>query len=189
MEQRIQEREDRLRTLFKKEKKLLWEAQRLALFKEPILILLRRSGIAEFYEGIDGSTYEYTHSSGEKRYFILKGGLYTFDYANKGFRAYICHEDHPLPLPEDPILTSEQFAMAIDKAIHDHESYKSKKLSDKGEMWLKILKGVGLVLAIYLGYKFLLAWFVGEPTVVTQVIKDNVTAAVDNLTRTTPFIG
>ena len=75
--------------------------------------------------------------------------LHSFDYGkgNK-FKGYICHEDYPIPLPDNPVLTAEVFQMAIDKTLNDIKKWRAKELQAKGDLVWKLLVGVAIVIAV-----------------------------------------
>lgn len=115
-------------------------------FKEPVLFLERRSGIVEFYEDATRGMFEFQHSDGKKRFIILTGRPRTWGYGRRAFDAYYCHEDHPIPLPNDPLITTEQMNISIEKALNDYQQWAAQQKVALGKMWLYILGGVALVI-------------------------------------------
>lgn len=146
----------RARTLFKKHKKLIRSRQELTQFQEPVLFLIRRSRKVEFYENSTSGEFEYEHSDGDRRHIQLATQYQvTFDYADKNFRGYICHEDFPTPLPFDPVLTTELYEISIDKVLNDMKKWKAEELKARGELWFKILLGLAILVAAYTLYQML----------------------------------
>lgn len=176
----LQTKAEKRRTLFKKYQKLFFAHQETAEFKEPILILMRRNNKAEFFENATQGEFTYQHSDGQERKIILTPkNMQTFDYGKKSFKGYICHEDYPLPLPEDPILTVETIQIVIDKALNDLKKWKAEEQRAFGEMIFKILAGLALIAAIFVLYKML----VPEPP--TQIIINGLNQTINNTLNTT----
>ena len=124
----------KIRTLFTKQKKLMGTYFKAVDFKEPFAILIRNNGELDLYEEATKGEFKFTHSNGEERSIILvpsKQVRMTFlDRATKG---YILHEDNPLPLPENPILTVEMLNITIEKTLNDIRKWKAEELQAKGD--------------------------------------------------------
>jgi len=144
----------RIRTLIKKVKGRFKEREELADFKEPVLYLERRGRKVEFYENINQNEFSFEHSSGDNRKIILGTRfLKTFDYAGKTYKGYICHEDYPFPLPEDPLLTAETFGITIEKVLSDYDKWKTKQLDAKANIIWKVFVGIALIIGVVIvGY-------------------------------------
>lgn len=178
----------RRRIIFKTEKKLFKKKQSLSQFEEPILILLRQNGHAEFYENATGGKFYYTHSDKGERFIILdQSFLTTFDYAGNTFKGYICHEDFPTPLPENPIVTTELVAIMYEKILNDMKKWKIEEEKAKA---LKI-KSWALLIGV-IGGIFLL-WIILKPSgqgTIAQNITQNLTeVAKTNATIIKTVIG
>ena len=125
------------------------EYQDLANFQEPVMMFMRNSRKVEFYENVTTGFFHYTHTDGTVRKIkISPEFMHTFDYGKNNFKGYICHEDHPTPLPEKPVVTAEQFQWAIDKTQQDLMNHREKELTAKGDMWYKILIGIAIVIGV-----------------------------------------
>ena len=58
---------NRIKTLFKKHKKIIGNKKTLVEFKEPILMLERRNTRVEFYENVRDTEFKFEHSDGSMR--------------------------------------------------------------------------------------------------------------------------
>lgn len=116
-------------------------------FQEPVMFLERRSGEVEFYENATMGLFEYEHSDGEKRFLILTPSkLKKHGYADRAFKGYWCHEDHPLPLPEEPLITTEQVNIIVDKSLNDIKEWKAKEVQAWSNLTWTILIGIAIVI-------------------------------------------
>lgn len=132
------------------EKKFKGDYQDMANFNEPVLFLMRNTRRTEFYDKATTGWFQFEHTDGTMRRIKLNPEfLQTFDYGKRTFKGYICHEDHPTPLPEKPVVTAEQFQWAIDKTQQDLLDHKAKEYSARGEMWWKILLGIGVLVVLF----------------------------------------
>lgn len=153
---RVRTEQDRRRVILKKYKGIIKKYYETTQFKEPLGILLRRTGRAEFHEDLSTSTFTFKHSDGEERTILLDSRqIHIFDYGDKTFRGYILHEDHPIPLPTDPLITLEEMGTTIDKVLTDIKDWKIKELKSKGDLIWKILIGIALIILAYAMYKML----------------------------------
>jgi hypothetical protein len=144
-------------TLFKKKKALFKDYYDTADFKEPILILMRKTQNAEFFENATKGDFEYDHSDGTtRRIFLNTKYIQTFPYGKKVFKGYICHEDNPLPLPAEPEITAETVGLAIDKTLNDIKKWKADEFRAKGEFYWKIALGIVAIGAMYILYKLVI---------------------------------
>lgn len=127
----------RVRMLLKKNEAVFRDKQKLTDFKEPVLQLIRRSGSVEFYEDASKGSFVFKHSDGRDREIYLDpSGQLTFDYGKRKFKGYICQEDTPLPLPENPRVSVDTINSVVEKVGLD-----MKKLSLRGkELQIKTLK-------------------------------------------------
>lgn len=157
-----------IKILIKKYQGLLKKHFETANFKEPVLFLMQRNGKVTFYENATAGEFVYEHSDKSRRYINLTGRPYEFDYGRKGFKGYICHEDFPYPLPEQPELSAEVHAIAIDKAVSDLKKWKEKEIRAKTDMYKTIgFIIIGLILAFAM-YKLLVK---GNPEPMKTIAK------------------
>lgn len=162
--------------LFKKQKKLLGNHLTTVPFQEPILILMRRTRQAEFYENAKGDTFEYEHSNGENRHIHLNAKfLQSFNYGKTIFQGYICHEDNATPLPEEPIITADTMGTAIDKVLNDVRLWKVEELKGKTKMIGAIAGLIGIVIAGYILYKLVIPAPTPTETAVATTVAENIT--------------
>lgn len=139
------ERSVRIKALFQKKKIFLKDFQKLAGFEEPIVILMRGNGRVEFFEKCK-KEFVFDHTNGKEMTIYLNRNLLTFDYGRTEFKGYICHEDNPFPLPEDPVVTTELLKILTEKIILDKNDLDAKKKAMLGDMFLKIGLGIGAML-------------------------------------------
>lgn len=138
----------RIKDLFTKHRKYLQTTYQTAEFKEPIMFFERRSGEVEWHENVTAGLFGYTHSEGTKRYIVLTPSKQKkFGFANKKFKGYWCHEDYPLPLPQDPYMTSEQLNIIVEKSLNDINKWRAKDYKAKGDMWWKIGLAIAAIIA------------------------------------------
>ena len=131
--------------ILRKYQKTFKTIQDTVRFKEPAMILIRRNGMGEWYEGATSGRFVFQHSNGSKRYILLnRTNPIMMGYGNKPFRLYICHEDVPVPLPESPVISTQEFSAAIDKTHHDLQSERAKVYRAKGAM----LKSVAIIIGV-----------------------------------------
>lgn len=157
IEEELKSRAEKRNTIFKKFQKMFTSYMETAEFKQPILILLRRGGEAEFFENATKGTFPFQHTDGTEREIILTSkGLYDFPYGKKTFKGYICHEDYPLPVPEDPIITVEAVQTIIDKALNDIKKWQAQETKAFGDMIFKILAGIALIIGAYIIYRMVI---------------------------------
>lgn len=159
----------KLRWLYKKHKKLIRSYKETSNFKEPTLQLKRQSGKVEFFENATGTQFYYQHSDGSERFIILQPEKrLTFEYGNKTFSGYICDEDNPLPLPENPLVTTETFGLAIEKTLNDIKKWKAEETRAKAAY----IKQIGITIAIVIGLIILYKMVIQPNTNTTTIIKD-----------------
>lgn len=152
-----QTQKGRIKILLKKTKGLLKDKQQLARFKEPVLILLRTDGTADFYENEDGrtagTTFMFEHTDGKEKMIHLNKKTYMGRYGKENFRFYVCDEDNPLPLPQKPLVTAEELGMIIYKLIHDMHKWMMEEIKGKALkgfwLWAGIIVLV-IVIALFL---------------------------------------
>lgn len=158
---------EKKKILFKKKKRFIKEYKEMTAFSEPILILMRRNQKAEFYENATQGKFEFEHSDKTERYIILDTKyLQTFPYGKSTFKGYICHEDHPLPLPNEPEVTSETIGIAIDKTLNDIKKWKAQEIKAKGELIWKIAIGIAIIIGMYILYTMF------APQQTTQIVAE-----------------
>lgn len=142
----------RIRELLHVHKGLFKKKQSLTDFNEPILFLIRRDKNIEFYEKATKGEFTFTHSDGKERKIdLIPSQQLAMDYAGRKTRCYWCHEDYPIPLPEDPLVTSEIVAISQEKSMHDINKFRLKEEQIKSGSKIKFVLAIaGLVLAIAL---------------------------------------
>lgn len=167
--------------LFKKQKKLIREHLTTVPFKEPILILMRRTRQAEFYENAKGDTFEYEHSNGDIRNIHLSAKyLQSFNYGEKIFQGYICHEDFPTPLPEEPIITADTMGIAIDKVLNDVRLWRVEELKGK----TKMIGAIAGLIAVIIGGYILFRMLIQPNMAPTQAEVQAINETIKNVTQT-----
>ena len=116
----------------------------------------RRDGTVEFYEGVTAGIFNYKHTDGGDRFIIIAPNkIKKFGFGKKQFRGYFTHEDYPLPLPQDPFMTSEQLNTLVQNSMNDYNKWKAKELQAKGIMWRQIAIGIAIIIgALILGQMF-----------------------------------
>lgn len=164
--------------LFKKHKGLIKEYYRFVPFDEPIMIFIRRTGKAEWHEKVTLGQYNFTHSNGEQRYIIIDRNQIEFKVGDKKFKGYICHEDHPFPLPEEPLLTTEMFDITIDKTLHDRKDWETKLTREKGKLIWTIAISIAIIIAAYAVFRMVV------PAQETQIVTQAALDTVMNATKT-----
>lgn len=149
-----QSRAKRIRMLLKKNKTIFSSKEKITDFKEPVAFLRRRGGVTEFHEDASKGVFSFTHSDGKYREIYLDPSTQgTMDYGKRKFKYYWLHEDFPLPLPENPLITADVVNLILEKSMMD-----LKKLNERAhEMQLKTWKTIAWIVAggvgLYLLYK------------------------------------
>ena len=150
LESKIHEKQSKakkIKILLKSYKTRFKSYQEMANFKEPVLFLMRNTRKVEFFDNVTTGWFQFNHTDGTMRKIKLgPEGLHTFDYGKRTFKGYIIHEDNPIPLPERPVITAEQFQWAIDKTHQDLINHRAKEYDAKGKMIWKILIGIGAII-------------------------------------------
>lgn len=163
------------RILLKKYKKMMGEAQKLADFKEPTAILMRRSGQGEWYENVTKGKFNYNHSDGTDRFIIIKGKPLDMKYADRSFKMYILHEDFPLPLPEDPLITTEEMANLLESALSSTAKLRAKEWSGKTNFVKMLVIGIAVIIAGIILYKILVPNNPQTAITTTKTVVQNIT--------------
>lgn len=168
----------KLRKMFKIYKGLILRKRKAANFKEPCMILLRRGARGEFYENVTTGMFDYVHSDGSDRKILLNREYHRMDYGDRDFLCYICHEDFAFPIPTgiEPALSSENFAIAIQKTLNDLDKLRAAEVKAKAMFFWKIAAGIALILMAIMVYKTVV------PTPVTQIVQAGADYAVKNAT-------
>jgi hypothetical protein len=147
---------ERINNLMLKQKKFLRIQQSIVPFKEPVMFFERRSGDVEFYENVTVGNFEFKHSDGTRRFLLLTPSKQKrFGYGKWKFKGYFCHEDFPLPLPQDPLITTEQMNIFAEKSMNDIKEWQTKAIKAKTDMIWKIALGIALVIGAYALYNVL----------------------------------
>lgn len=156
MKETSQQQAEYLNMLLRKQKKLFGSYIELGEFEEPIAILMRRGGTSEFLQNVKDKELRIMHSDGEERkIFLTEKRLISFPHGNKRIKGYILHEDFPTPLPEDPLLTTEETGIALDKTAYDLKKWKADELKQKGKLIWYLLGGVAVIILAYAMYVML----------------------------------
>lgn len=154
-----------------------------ARFKEPVVFMIRRTGKVEFFEGITQGTWYFQHSDGDERFIMIDVSFQkTFEYGEKVFRGYICSEDHPTPLPDNPITTTEQMNIAIEKVLNDLKEWKAKELVAKGKMFWYIAIGIGIVICAIILFKMLVGGDTQTPVTIIKEVLPTGQEVIKNVT-------
>lgn len=156
-----------IRNMFTKQKKLIGHYYKAADLQQPVVWLMRETGKVDVFENATAGTFTYTHSSGKERFIILVPALkITFAYLDREVRGYICHENHPLPLPADPVVTSEEMGILLEKTLNDIKKWRAAEQTAIGKKWVQIAIAAGIIIMAYMVYKIV----VGDPTPPQQIV-------------------
>jgi hypothetical protein len=176
----------RIRTLFTKQKKLMGSYYKAVDFEEPFAELIRNNGETELYEKATKGVFKFTHSSGEEReIFLTPSKQIRRTFLDRSSKGYILHEDNPLPLPENPILTVETMNLAIEKTLNDIRKWKAEEYEAKSDFVKSFAWILGIAIAGWILYKLL----VPSPDVIIQqappiaTAVKNTTVQIINATR------
>lgn len=143
----------RIRTLLKKHKKFMGSRKKLAKFKQPVVLLMRRGNTVEFFENAKKNEFEFEHSDGHTRSIILNPAHQkSFDYGADTFSGYILHEDIPVPLPEQPLITTEMVGILVEKTLADIRKWKAEEWKARGKFIWYIAGGIALIILAYAMY-------------------------------------
>lgn len=142
--------------LFRQYKKLWKREFKIAKIQQPVVHLARRNGDVEYYQKAIKGEYEFKHSDGETRKITLHPRyILTFKHGDETYKGYWCHEDHPVPLPNNPVILGETFQEAIDKGMSAVSKWKAKEWEAKSGMVMKIGLAIGAVILAYALYTML----------------------------------
>lgn len=154
------ETNNKINTIFMKEKGRIFTKQKLAVFKEPVALLMRKTGMVEFYENVKGDELAFEDANGHDLAIALSPEfLQTFEYAGTTFKGYICYEEEAFPLPQKPIVYAELMQSLLYKTLHDIRDWRAKVLDARAGLIWKILLGVAIIIGAIGMYKLL----VGNP--------------------------
>lgn len=186
-------RAKRIRMLLKKNNAVFGSKRALTDFKEPVAFLRRRSGETEVFEDASKGSLIFKHSDGKTREIYLEPSTQgTMDYGKRKFKYYFCHEDYPLPLPENPLVTVDTINAIVEKSNMD-----MKKLSEKLEtikmktikmvLWFAVLGAIIFILWKVHAFEKIVGMLTGNPYIDPATITNNlvngggsVTEAVKN---------
>jgi len=181
-------RASKIKTLIKKNKGIFKDKESMVSFKEPVLMLMRRSRNVEIFEDASKGKFIFKHSDGKNREIYLEpSSQVSMDYARRKVRMYWCHEDFPLPLPENPLLTAETVNMIVEQSMID-----TKRLDERNaeirmknvKMFLMMLFGIiGAIILWKFAPDILRFIGIGSKEVVNQAtttIQENITEIVSN---------
>lgn len=167
----------RIKNIFLKYKDWIRTTYDTIPFEEPIMFLERGSGKVEFYENATAGFLEFTHSNGDTRFLVITPTRKKeFGFGKKAFKGYYCHEDFPLPLPEDPLATTEQMDIVLKNAMASMDKLRAEELKQKGEAQRKLIKTVAYAIAGIIGMIILYKLVVPEPQQVVQMVTPAVSA-------------
>lgn len=184
-----QSKAQKIKILLKKYDGRFKSYMEMSSFEEPVVFLLRNNRRAEFYEKATSGKFIFIHTDGKERSIDLSPQfLHTFDYGKRNFKGYVCHEDFPTPLPEIPVVTGEMYQMGIEKTLNDFKKWKADETRAIGDMWWKILLGLGAVILAIGAVKLLvpslsLPFFANGNGEAIQKVAENTTAIVRNITK------
>lgn len=156
-----------------------WKTRELGFtnVKEPIMLFGRRNNQFEIYEGVTTGMLEFKHTSGQKRFIIVDPNTQcVFGAGKTSIKGYWAHEDHPISGWPNPLATTEQVNIIIEKTLNDQAKWKAKDKEALGNMWLKIGLGIGAIVLAVAMYKLL----VPQPQavqVIYETAKENITQA------------
>lgn len=168
----------RIKVLFKKHQSFFKKIKKLADFKEPVALLIRKSGLVEFYEDVNAGDWRIEHSDGSTRVISMhKSKLVNFDYGPNTFRGYICHEDSPAPITDAPVTIGQSFTISYDKSLHDQKTWSAKMRQATGDLVWKIALGIAVILGVMIVGAFfgvdvasLMPWNGGAPPVPPETV-------------------
>lgn len=150
----------KIRSLIQKQKGFLKKKQSLTDFNEPVLFLIRRSGIMDMYEKATAGKFTFEHTNGKTRFIELRPtDQVTFPYGDKRIRAYVGHEDRPYTGWDNPIIDSETVTLGLEKVKATDLKYQERieALKNKGKLtWVYII--IGLAIAIAIGGFAYMTW-------------------------------
>lgn len=173
----------KINELLKKQKGIIKEKINTTNFKSPVMFFERRSGEIEFYENVTKGMFEFKHSDGENRFIIINtNDKKKFGFADKTFHGYFAHEDYPITGKPDPLVTTEQINIIVEKSLTDIKEWQTKATRANTELIKTIAWGViGIIIAIVI-YKMMVPQATTTPTIITTT-KDT-TVQLVNTTRT-----
>lgn len=155
-EEILKSKATKIRTLFTKQKKLMGSYYKAVEFEEPFAMLIRNNGETDLYENATKGEFEFKHSNGEERSIILVPSKQVrMTFLDKATKGYILHEDNPLPLPENPILTVEMMNMTVEKTLNDIRKWKAEEYEARSNYVKSFAWIVGIIGVLYILYKLL----------------------------------
>ena len=148
--------------LLNKGKKWFSEYIYCPAFKEPIVLLIRNTGEIDIYEDVKKEEWIFDHSDGTKRTITLTGKPHKLKHHKGYVLTYLCNEDMPFPILDslDPVITITEHSNVIIKTQDAISRIKAQNLKAKGELWISIAKGLGIIIAV-LGGILILGGLVG----------------------------
>lgn len=163
----------RIKELFRKRKKFLKSYYDVAPFEEPVMFFDKRGGKTEFYEKVTAGMFEFTHSDGSTRFIIVDPNTQrTFGFGNRSFKGYWASEDYPMTGRPDPLLTSEQVNMIVEKSLTDMKKWKAQEKRAQGDMWLKIGLGIAVIIGAYAVFKLLVPTSTEPERIIIQQVTE-----------------
>lgn len=174
-------RAKKIRILFKKNKGLIKDKEAMTEFKEPVVMLMRRSRAVEFFEDASKGEFIFKHSDGKTRSIYLEPSQQvSFDYGKRKFRGYICHEDYPLPLPEIPIVTADTINMIVEKSMMDLKKLNERAEEIKLKTYKMLIWGIVICGILYMLWKShaidkIIGMLTGQPYVDPASIVNHIT--------------
>lgn len=180
---------EKIDALFSKKKGIFKAYYKTIDFKEPVLFLLRQTNDIDFYENATSGKFEFIHTDGTDRDLILtRAKIFKFSFLDKEVRGYICHEDFPFPLPEDPLISAELHQIAVDKTLHDVKKWKAEEYEARGSMFWKIGGAIAIIIlamaiAYTLGFDLSSFFGKGAEEVAKETAKQGAEAVKETIIR------
>lgn len=175
--EKTRSRARRIKSLFKKQKKLIKNRKTLTDFKEPILLFIKTNNTVEFYEDVTGGTFTFTPTDKalrDKQHAIIinPNKQLTFDYGDKRFRGYIHYELDAHSYPHSPMQDVKAYNIAMNKILADVKEWQSKERVATGKMFWYIFLGIAAIIGALALWSMLapntLPWMAKEtaPTII-----------------------
>lgn len=184
-------RAKRVRMLLKVNRGLFKDKEAITDFKEPVVMLIRRSRAVEIYQDASKGNFVFKHSDGYTREIYLEPSYQlSFDYGKKKFKGYICYEDNPLPLPENPLVSVGTINDVVEKSNLDIKRLNNKTTNLKIKAWWKVGMFVLLLLILLIlwrthSFEKIIGMITGNPYTpeTASVINTQTSASVEGIIK------
>lgn len=184
-------------TPFQIHKKLFGVEKKLIKPNEPMLLLQKKDGSTEFYEGVTQGVFDYKGSDGlPKKVWISKKFLWSMNWGNDTVKYYNCLEDSFIPAgTTNTLIEFEELKKILDKQALNHEKLKTAELKARGDLFMDIAKGIALLIfavggvlagSAMLGYPLADLFFGGGVDEVVKEVAKNATVNVPITSINTP---